>query len=442
MLVPLCVACLLVVLAVAVPRTARTSATTSLSRDADTGVSRSMPPEHLYASGLATSPGAVTVAGTGAPGFSGDGALASGAELNGPSGIAEDRQGDLFIADSGNCRVREVPAHTGTQFSVQMQAGHIYTVAGGACGTTADKIGFPSSLAVDSAGDLFISDATGDEVLELPATSGEHLGIEMSAGELSVVAGDGVAGSVSQGQPATSAGLNDPQGISVDAAGDLLIADTANCDVTEVASHDGTQWGIQMLEGHIYRIAGTGACGQVGDGGSSATAELWDPVDVAVGPAGDVAISDAGAEEVLDLAPVAGTYYGVKIGDDDLAVVAGVGSYGPYLIDGLSATGQTAGLNSPSDIAVSPSGDLLISDTYSSSIREVPSRSESERGIDLQPGDMYTVAGALPTGPGGASTNWVEPHILFPVGIALTPSGSVVYADQGANIVRVLAAQG
>ena len=382
------------------------------------------------------------MAGTGSARFSGDGGKASSAEIDAPGGLVEDRQGDLFIADTGDCRVREVPSHSGSQFSMAMDAGHIYTVAGGACGTNSDHIGFVSSVAVDSYGDLFMADPTDDTVSELPATNGEHLGIDTSIGKLTVVAGTGRAGATGEGKPAVTAELDDPQGVGVDAQGDLMIADTANCEVREVAARDGQQWGIPMHAGDIYRIAGTGQCGQVGDGGSWTSAELWDPVAVATGPAGDVVVSDAGAEEVLDLAPRTGDYYGVPIRVDHLAVVAGVGSYSPYLVDGLPAAGQTAGLDSPSDVAVTSSGDLLISDTYSDCIREVPTRSESELGVKITPGNMYTLAGAVPTGPGGDSTNWVGPHMLYPVGIAVAPDGSVLFSDQGANVVRELTVSG
>jgi hypothetical protein len=387
-------------------------------------------------------PGAVDVAGNGAQGFAGDTGDAAAAELDAPGGLAEDRQGDLFVADTGNCRVREIPSHTGSQFSIQMQAGHIYTVAGGKCGTDSARIGFPTSVAVDSEGDLFIADPTDNEVYELPSSSGVHLGTDMSAGKLTVVAGSDSPGSSGDGDSATSARLDEPQGIDLDSEGDLLIADTMNCEVREVASRNGVQRGISMQAGDIYRIAGTGSCGEVADGGVSTHAELWDPVDVAVGRAGDVVVSDAGAEEVLDLAPRTGHYYGTAILADHLAVVAGMGFYSAYLIDGLPAKGQTAELNSPSDIAVTESGDLLISNTYSNCIREVPSTGGTEFGINVTPGNMYTLAGAILTGPGDSEMTWVGPHMLYPVGIITTPDGSVLYSDQGANVVRKLSARG
>ena len=387
-------------------------------------------------------PGAVTLVGTGAAGSSPDGAVASSAELDGPGGIAEDRQGDLFIADTDNCSVRVVPAAGGIHYSVQMTAGHVYAIAGGLCGTAGSAastagglMAFPTSVAVDSAGDVFVADATANEVFELPAVGGRHFATDMSMGKLSVVAGDGSAGDTGEGQLASTAELDGPAGVGVDAGGDLFIADTESCEVREVAAADGTQWGIPMVAGHIYTVAGTGTCGEKGDGGPADHAELWDPVDVAVGPGGDLLVSDGGGEEILDLPPRSGTFYGTHVAADHLGVVAGIGMYGPYLVDGLPATGQTAELNSPAQIALDEAGDLYIADTYSSCIREVPARTITQNGKVLTGGDMYTVAGALQSDLGD-STTWTGPEMLYPVGMALSPNGAVVYSDQGANVVR------
>jgi DNA-binding beta-propeller fold protein YncE len=300
-------------------------------------------------------------------------------------------------------------------------------------------VGFATSVAVDSSGDVFVADGTGNEILELPTASGEHLGVEMTAGTLSVVAGDGSAGESGDAQIATSAQLDDPQGVAADPEGDLFIADTENCEIREVASHSATSWGIRMLSGHIYTIAGTGTCGETADGGRAGRAELWDPVDVVVGPGGNLLVSDGGGEEVLDLPPVSGTYYGTHIAADHLTPVAGMGMYGPYLVDGLPATGQTAELNSPAEIAADAAGDLFIADPYSSCIREVPARDVTQRGRAMSVGDMYTVAG-VQQGSVGVATRWIGPETLYPSGVAVAPDGAIVYSDQGANVVRELPA--
>ena len=262
----------------------------------------------------------------------------------------------------------------------------------------------------------------------------------MRAGKVSVVAGDGSAGDSGDGGPATAAELNGPQGVGVDASGDLYIADTSNCEVREVAARSGTQWGVAMVTGHIYTVAGTPTCGQTGDGGPVAKAELWDPSDVVVGPSGDLLVSDSGGEEVLDMPAVSGSYYGVHVDAGDIAAVAGFGFYGPYLIDGLPGTGETAELNSPGQIALDPAGDLFVTDTYSSCIREVTAVASSQRGLQLKAGDMYTVAGAMSTGPYNQATTWIGPEMLYPVGVAVGPGGTLFYSDQGANEVRVIPA--
>ena len=139
-------------------------------------------PVRLAADPYAHAPGATTLVGTGSPGFAGDGQPAADAELDAPTGVVEDRSGDLFIADTDNCRVREVPARSGTSFGVRVRAGHIVTIAGGPC-SDPTRNPEPVALALDPAGDLFIAFGSAARVEELPAT-----------GTPTTLAGTGVAG--------------------------------------------------------------------------------------------------------------------------------------------------------------------------------------------------------------------------------------------------------
>jgi hypothetical protein len=378
---------------------------------------------------FANGPGAQTLAGTGSPGFLGEGGPATSAKLNGPGGIAVDSAGNVFIADTGNCRVREIVARSGMQFRVAMQAGRIYTVAGGACGSGAgEEIGFVSSVALDSSGDLLIAGGTSNRIFELAVTA--------RVGTLRVVAGNGTTGYSGDGGSAPAAELDDPQGIGTDPQGDVYIADTENCVVREVPSHGGTQWGISMKSGFIYTIAGSGSCGESRVGRAARQAQLWDPSDVVYGPSGDLLIADAGASYVLCLPQTTGSYYGAHITAGTIAVVAGPGIYAPYLVDGLPANGQTAEINSPAQIAIDPAGDLFVADTYSSAIREVPAVNGTERRVAVSTGNMYTVAGAFTTGTGNQQTKWTDPEVLYPTGVAIAKNGAVVYSDFGANVVR------
>ena len=111
--------------------------------------------------------------------------------------------------------------------------------------------------------------------------------------------------------------------MAVDAAGDVFIADTANCRVRVVPAHGVTLFGQAMAAGHLYTVAGTGVCGTAGQGGPVAAAQLWNPVAVAVDGAGDLLVADSGDQSVLLAAVQGGSHYGTAVGAGDLGVVVG-----------------------------------------------------------------------------------------------------------------------
>jgi len=251
-----------------------------------------------------------------------------------------------------------------------------------------------------------------------------------------VVAGNGTSGYSGDSGPAAAAEFDDAQGVGTDPQGDVYIADSFNCVVREVAAHNGTQWGISMKSGYIYTIAGTGSCGEGGIGRPATQAQLWDPSDVVYGSTGDLLIADAGGAYVMCLPSTAGSYYGVHISADTIGLIAGTGMYAPYLVDGLSATGQVAEINTPAQLAIDPAGDFFVADTYSSAIREVPAVNGTERGAAVSAGDMYTMAGAFTVGTGNLQTKWKDPEVLYPTGVAIAANGAIVYSDFGENVVR------
>ena len=156
---------------------------------------------------------------------------------------------------------------------------------------------------------------------------------------------------------------------------------------------------------------------------------------VAVDGAGDLLVADSGDQSVL-LAPArGGSFYGTAVGAGDIGVVVGgTGSYGPYLADGLPANGPTAELNDPRGLAVGPTGALFVTDGFMHVIRVVPSTTGTLLGRTMQAGDLYTAAGALPVAtPTGANdgTRWVLTRMGTPVGVAVSPSGALFYADAG-----------
>lgn len=212
-----------------------------------------------------------TVAGTGAPGFSGDGGAASAAQLDYPAGIALDSSGNLYIADSSNNRVRKVD-----------RAGVITTAAGNgnvsysgdgvqAITTAVDR---PEGVAVDGAGNLYISETSSSRVRKVD-----------SSGIITTVAGqtkktNGFSG---DGGPATAATLYGPIGLIVDASGNLYIADNVNGRIRKVDA-----------AGIITTYAGTGggtASTPIGDGGPAAGAYLGVPKAVALDASGNLYIA-------------------------------------------------------------------------------------------------------------------------------------------------------
>jgi sugar lactone lactonase YvrE len=229
-----------------------------------------------------------TVAGNGICAFNGDNLPATSAALNDPYGLIVDDAGNLYIADTANFRIREVPSTT----SGTMTAGYMYTIAGTNFAPTIGDNGpatsamlyFPLGIAMDKDGNLFIADTYNGRIREVAAKTTST----MTAGYIYTVAGNGTSGPTGDNGPALSAALYYPSDVQVDATGDLFIADTYLNSVREVpANSSGT-----MTAGYIYTVAGTGTPGYSGDGGPAASAMLSGPRALAAGPGGDLLIVD------------------------------------------------------------------------------------------------------------------------------------------------------
>jgi hypothetical protein len=386
---------------------------------------------------VARSTGSKTLAGNGTPGFNGNRKEAIKASLNAPDAVVEDAVGNLFIADTGNCRVREVPARTGMAFGIPVRAGRMATLVGGSC-LDARLNPPPTALAIAPNGNLYIAFAAAARVMVLPARDMSSFGEKLKKGKLTTVAGTGVPGFGGDGGVALKAQLDDPTGIAVDSSGDLLVADTANCRLRLIAATDGARFGTRVVQGQISTVAGNGICGSAGDGGPARHAELWDPGALAMNSAGDVFVADQGNRTIRELTVKGGTYYGVPLEADDLGTVAGEGSYGPYLADGLPAVFETSEINFPTGIAIGGNGNLYIADGAMHAIRMVPASQTMLLGKVAQADDMYTAAGAVSVGTLHHRTVWVQTRLLDPMGLTLGVHGQLIYADMGAAVVREL----
>ena len=332
-----------------------------------------------------------TIAGTGVRGYSGDGGQATAARLNTVSSVAYDAQGNLFIADYDNHVVRKVTTD-----------GVITTIAGtgqqGYSGDTGQatkaQLDGPSHLAVDSAGNLFIAE-TGNNVVRKVAPDGV----------ITTYAGTGTAGFSGDTGPATSAQLSQPQGVAVDAAGNLFFVDSSNSRVRKV-----TPGGI------ITTVAGNGLAGYTGDTGSATSASIRNPLGLAIDAMGNLFIADYGNNVVR------------KVTAGIITTVAGNGTAG-YSGDGSNAI--TARLNAPQGVTVDAAGNLFIADKNNNVVREVT----PDGLITTVAGN--TTGGVLANGDGGPASS---AQLGDDQDVAIDPSGNLVIADGTSYKVRQVAA--
>jgi uncharacterized protein (TIGR03437 family) len=249
---------------------------------------------------------------------------------------------------------------------------------------TAAQLNFPMGIAIDAAGNLFVADRDASVVRKIAAN-----------GTITTVAGNGTPGFGGDDGPATSAQINGPFGVAVDAAANLYIADTANGVVRKVSPN-----------GSISTVAGTGTRGYSGDGGPARNAWLDGPESVAVDAAGNLFIADTFNGRIR------------RVGADGIiATVAGLGSTGVYSGDGGPA--QNAAVSLPTDVAVDRAGNLYIADFGNSKIRVVTS------------GVINTVVGlgnGAPLLDGQAAINV---RLEGPTGVTVDRAGVICFVEAG-----------
>jgi hypothetical protein len=278
-----------------------------------------------------------------------------------------------------------------------------------------------------------LADSGNNRIRVIAAGSGTFYGQPMTLAHIYTVAGNGTAGFGGDGGPAAAAELNGPAALSVDTAGNLVIADTGNDRIRVVAANSGTFYGVAMTAGDIYTVAGTGTPGYSGDGGPATAAALRRPASVTTDPAGNLLIADSANNRIRAVAATSGSFYGKAMTAGDIYTVAGIGTYG-FAGDGGPA--DAAELRNPLGVSVDGSGNLLIADTNNERIRLVAAASGSYFGQTVSAGDIATVAGTGTAGFLGDSGPAIHGRLDGPAAAAVDPAGNLLVVDTGNGRVR------
>lgn len=333
-----------------------------------------------------------TIAGTGTAAFTGDNGPAVQAAISFPAAIALSRDGAIVFADARNHRIRRIAVD-----------GTIRTIAGnGSAGFSGDggpaldaALNFPTGLAIDGHGRVFIAD-----------TQNHRVRMIAPDGTISTIAGGGAAAFAGDGGPAVNALLRSPGGIAVDLSGNLYVADTGNVRVRRIDTH-----------GVITTIAGNGSFGSSGDGGPALAAGLV-PGAVAVDAADNVYVTEGDSRRVrrIDAQGVIWPFLG------DGHVGGSNGDGGPAL---------SASLRFPVGVAVDAQGNVYVTDAADNRVRKVTTE-----------GLVSTVAGGGPgtgfTGDGGPATG---ASLLNPRATAVDAAGNLFIADSTNQRVRRVGTQ-
>ena len=334
-----------------------------------------------------------TVAGTGSAGYSGDNGAATAAELNNPYGVAVDDSGNIYIGDSSNSCIRMVSAG-GTITTLAGSGTYGYSGDGGPA--DAAEMNFPIGLALDGSGNLYFADQNNNRIRR----------IDLADKTISTVAGSGIASYSGDGGAAASARLYGSNGLAFDSSGNLYIADSSNNRIRKINA-----------VGVISTVAGNGTSGFSGDGGQAAAAELCYPIAVAADSSGNLYIADSENDRIrkVDTSGI-------------ITTVAGDGN-GGYTGDGGQAAAAEIGY--PQAVAVDSAGNLYIADSGNNVIRKVDTS-----------GVITTVAGNGNNGYSGDGGPATAAALNYPYGISVDSSGSLYISDCNNNVIRKVGTDG
>ncbi len=330
------------------------------------------------------------VAGSGVQGFAGDVGPAISAELNAPQGVAVGLDGTLYIADTGNQRVRVVVGGVISTFAGNGSVGF----GGDGGSATSAMFRWPNALAIDTSGGLLVCDAGNQRVRRI------------SGGVIRTVVGNGMQGFAGDGGAATSAELDTPMGLAVGSDGRIFVADSHNQRIRVIA-----------VNGVIHTFAGNGVAGYAGDGGLATVAELSLPRGLMVTSGGAVIFADSNNQRMRMVDTSA-----------RITTIAGSGVQGAGS-DDVGAT--SVAMNSPRGVAVSSFGAPVYADALSHLVRESVANGNVYRPAGLAP--LRTTMVTL----SASSSNGQMSVVVTVAGSTGTAQGVVELLDGGSVVTQM-----
>ena len=320
-----------------------------------------------------------TVAGDGSSGFSGDGGLATVAQLNLPFNLTFDKSDNIFIADTYNNSIRKIDSKSGI----------ITTVVGTADKKQISELKTPTGLTFDNYNNLFIADLANLRIRKVNLDTGSSITLVGKKSEKEV--------------PNINASLGGPFSVVFDKEGNLYISINGDSKVSKV----------EFTTGIISTIAGTGEAGYTGDGDLAKNAQLANPTGLALDTKGNLFIADSGNERIRK----------VDLSTGIITTIAGTGETG-YTGDGDLA--KNAQLANPLGLAIDKKGDLFVVDRGNNRVRK----------INTNTGIISTVVGTGEAGFSGDGDLAKNAQLANPTGLAFNKDGDLFVVDRGNNRIR------